>query len=749
MRRSPALLLSFGLVFLPGWGQRPLRGQGMLEEVTQLRFQGNHQFPDKVLANAIITRETECRSTVLLPFCWVGAEFSKDPYYFHPREFVRDLARIRLFYYQRGYREVVVDTIVARPSEQEVKITFRIQEGNPVRVVEMGYTGLEEVSDSSILEDLPVRVGDPLNALVLEASRDSLTTRLRDRGFAHADVLLNYRIPRESPLEAQVTFDLYPGPETRLGTISVVGNSMVSETVVRRMLPFREGRLFDAEALLEGQRNLYNLDIFTRANVIPDLNNQPDSVIPLRVEVAEGDMHRVRAGAGFSGADCVNTEARWVSRNFFGGARRLQVTGRVSHLLTPFLQESFCKQAGTGAYGELNWLLSADFNQPWLFSPRNSWSASIFGERQSLPDIFIRQALGVSLAVSHTFTVATPITFSFRPQLSSLDAADVFLCSNYLVCTPEDIRILQDPNWISPLGVRLSQDRRNQVLSPTRGYAAFVDLEYASGWTGSDFGYLRGLGEGSWYKQAPSGWIFATRIRGGWVRSGAFHGPLSPGASGDIVHPEKRLYAGGSNSVRGFAQNRLGPKVLYLQGVEALLDPQNGVGSEICTPEEINDLTCDAGFLPDDDFAARPTGGTSMLEGSVELRFPFLGQLWEGATFLDFGQVWEEDLGVDLRDLEFTPGLGIRYFSPIGPIRVDLAYRFSGGEDLQVVTSKVRPFDPARGDLERDRLVVSTGPLDWVADDDLALLTPKVLWGNYGPWSLRRFQLHLSIGQAF
>ena len=138
-----------------------------------------------------------------------------------------------------------------------------------------------------------------------------------------------------------------------------------------------------------------------------------------------------------------------------------------------------------------------------------------------------------------------------------------------------------------------------------------------------------------------------------------------------------------------------------------------------------------------------------MLEGSVELRFPFLGQLWEGATFLDFGQVWEEDLGVDLRDLEFTPGLGIRYFSPIGPIRVDLAYRFSGGEDLQVVTSKVRPFDPARGDLERDRLVVSTGPLDWVADDDLALLTPKVLWGNYGPWSLRRFQLHLSIGQAF
>ena len=104
----------------------------------------------------------------------------------------------------------------------------------------------------------------------MEASRDTLTTRLRDRGFAHADVLLNYSIARETPLEARVTFDLYPGPATRLGPVSVVGNITVSETVVRRMLPFREGDLFSAEELLTGQRNLYNLDIFRRANIVPD-----------------------------------------------------------------------------------------------------------------------------------------------------------------------------------------------------------------------------------------------------------------------------------------------------------------------------------------------------------------------------------------------------------------------------------------------------------------------------------------------
>ena len=745
MKGASSLLLAVGLVLAPIRGPAPVHGQGIQEEVTGLRFEGNRIFPDEVLANSILTRATECRSFILSAFCWAGAEFSKDPYFFYPREFGRDQTRIRLFYYQRGYREASVDTVLVRALEGQVKITFQIQEGNPVRVVELGFTGLDEIPDSAIVEDLPIRVGEPLNALMLEASRDSLTSRLRNLGFAHADVLLNYSIPRESPLAASVTFDLFPGPEARFGPISVVGNRMVSETVVRRMVPFREGRLFNAEALLAGQRNLYNLDIFTRANVVPDLTHQPASIVPLRVEVAEGDVHRIRAGAGFSGAECVNTEARWASRNFFGGARRLQVTGRVSNLLTPFLENSLCKFAGNGDYAQLNWLLSADFTQPWLFSPRNSLSGGIFAERQSLPDIFIRQALGVNLAVSHTFSVGTPISFSFRPQLSSLDAAGVFLCSNYLVCTLEDIKILQDANWLSPLGVRLSQDRRNQVLSPTRGHAALLDLEYGATWTGSDFGYVRALAEGSWYKQGRSRWVVAARLRGGWVSSGAFQGALSPGASGEIIHPEKRLYAGGSNSVRGFGQNRLGPKVLYVQNVEKLLVTEEGAESAVCTPEEINDLSCDAGFLPDDAFATRPTGGTSLLEGSMEFRFPVTSQLWEGAAFLDFGQVWEEDLGVDLRDLELTPGLGIRYLSPIGPIRVDLAYRFNAGERLQVVTSQVRPYEGPPRDRPEDKLA----GLEWVPSDELALLSPLVLWGDYGAWSLRRFQLHLSIGQAF
>jgi outer membrane protein assembly factor BamA len=143
--------------------------------------------------------------------------------------------------------------------------------------------------------------------------------------------------------------------------------------------------------------------------------------------------------------------------------------------------------------------------------------------------------------------------------------------------------------------------------------------------------------------------------------------------------------------------------------------------------------TCDASGLRDRKFLPRPKGGTRLLEGSVEMRFPLGGVFWEGATFLDFGQVWDEDTTPRLDDLEFTPGFGVRYFSPIGPIRVDLGYRFQGGDYLRVVAN----------DIELDEG-------EWVPTGDLILLDKPVLWGEeLGRWTLKRFQLHLSIGQAF
>jgi len=740
--RLPLAMLT-GLLGLSLVVQEPLSGQIGLQEVTSVRFEGNREFPDEALSRAIITRETECRSI----FCMAGADFSLDPYFLNERVLVEDFVRIHLFYIQNGFREVVVDTLISHTEEGEVEITFQIQEGDPIRIVEINFPGVEALPDSSVLEGLPIHPTEPLSLHSLDATRDTLETRLKNQGYAHAEVFLDYFVPRETPYAAQVTFDIDPGPLTRFGPVTVRfvesqgREPSVDEAVVLRMLPFREGDLYQEDLKFAAQRSLYNLDIFRNVGFDTTTASRDEEDLPLTVVVEEGDVHRVRTGGGFSTAECFDFEASWSSRNFIGGARRLQVTGRLANVFAPFLERTLCPtEEGSEEYRDLIGSISVDFTQPWFYSPRNSISARLFAERQSYPGVFVREALGMSLGFTRILAPSTFLGLSYRPQLSRLKLTDVLFCSAYLICSQAETEILREENFLSPVGISFSRDRRDQVLSPTQGYSFAVDFEHARKWTGSEFGYSRMLSEITWHTRPDDRLVVGAHLRGGWVGSEGFESFGEGGLSGDVLHPEKRLFAGGANSVRGFPQNRLGPRVLFLEDPDQLVLPrQRGEDllPPLCTLNEVEDLSCDAGLLADGKFLPRPKGGTRLLEGSVEVRFPFAGPLWEGASFLDFGQVWDEEVSPALADLELTPGFGVRYFSPIGPIRVDVGYRFGGGEKLPVVTKKI---------LLRPEEV----PSFVFSEDDLVVLGNPVLWGDeLDRWTLRRFQLHLSIGQAF
>lgn len=727
----------------------PLAGQARPTnppEITRLDFQGNESFSDGSLARAIVTRQTECRSFLYQPLCWAGSEWAQDPAYLDRRTLGRDRVRIQLFYYQRGFREASVDTAVAGGSESDVRVTFLVDEGRPVRVDSLAVLGLEELADSGAVLDLPLEKGDPLSSVLMDATRDTLRTRLRNRGYAHADVLRSYFVPRDDPYAARVTFDAYTGPRARIGPLTVTGNQEVSSSVVRRLVPFQEGDLYRQDLIYDAQRSLYNLDIFRHAEIRADLEHLPDSVVPLQVQVNEADVHRVRTGVGWNNGDCVNAESRWASRNFGGGARRLQLRGRLSNIFAPSLHRTVCNESGAGEFGELNWLLAADFSQPWVFSARNSLNTGIFAERQSLKDVFVREAVGLNVALTRSLGGNTSISLGFRPELSSLTAAEIFFCTSFLICDPDDIDVLESPNWLSPVILSFSRDRSNGVLNPTRGYTVQVELEHSSELTGADFGYNRAVAEANWYTEVTERWVTAARVRGGWISPQDFGDLLGDDGGVAVVHPQKRFFAGGSNSVRGFAQNQLGPRVLSIPLQSLLRDGQDGAA---CTAAEVQELSCDAGALADGRFTPRPIGGSQLLEANVEFRFPLGGARSEGAVFLDVGQLWPEPGDVRLDDFQMTPGLGVRYATPIGPVRVDVGYRLRSGEQLRVVTSQVRPFDPARDD-EDDRLRGPDGErIEYVSADELALLEPRVTFEDDAPWSLGRFQLHFSIGQAF
>lgn len=738
------LALASLLPAAPAEGQTPAR-----PEILELRFEGNESVTDRTLRNAIVTRRTECRSFVLAPLCLAGADFAIDRWYLNPRTFAQDYLRVWGFYYMRGYREVQVDTVIDRRTETSVDVTFRIDEGRPILVSELEVAGLTDEELRREIEDgLPIGAGEPLNLRRLDVTRDTLTQRMRNRGYAHADVLRNIDIDLET-YQAEVEFDVYAGPRAILGEIAIVGHESVDESVIGRMLPFEEGDAYSQEQIFEGQRNLYNLDIFRHAAIEQDLEHVPDSVVPLEVQVNEGNTHRVRTGGGWNTAECFITEGRWVSRNFRGGARRLVLRSRLSNLGTHQLEDSICRGAGSGAYGDVNWSISTDFTQPWIFSPRNSFSASIYAERQSLPDVFVRQAFGVNLDLSRNLGWGTAGTLFYRPQLAELDAAEIFFCTTFLVCDPREIDILQSSSRLAPAGLSLSRDRTDRAFSPRDGYTFVLDVEHASRATGSQFDYERAVSEAKGFVSIGDA-VIAARLRGGWLNAREFRGL---GGSGDesaprVAHPEKRFYAGGANSVRGYAQNQLGPRVVSVE-LSELLFPVGDREAAICRPEDVADLSCDPEALDGSRFFSRPTGGNNLVEGSVEVRFPLLEPLLGGAAFLDFGQVWGGSAQATLSDIRLTPGVGLRYSTPIGPVRMDLAYRPRRSERLPVITSSIRPFDPER-DRADDRIRGPDGePIDWVALDELALLEPRFPISEDEGFSWGRVQLHFSIGQAF
>ncbi|MDP2957436.1 MAG: BamA/TamA family outer membrane protein [Longimicrobiales bacterium] len=742
-RAAPTLGLLLALA--AGTAPGEALAQAGRPEVVEVRFRGNEAFPSDSLARAIVTRQSECRSAVFQPFCWGGADFAMRRAYLPRQEFLLDPIRLKVWYQQRGYREANIDTETNVRQGGEVSVTFLVEEGQPVRVDSLEFVATGGIAISDLTGDLPLRVGDPLSTIALDATRDTLALRLSNQGYARAEVLRSFRIGRADPYAAVVTFDMAAGPLSRYGHLSVEGIENLSESTVLRTVQFREGDLYRGNQLQEAQARLFGLEIIGSASVVPDYVSGPDSVVPVAVRIQEGDPRRVRAGAGWTTSECLGVEAQWVHRDFLGGGRRLQVRGRISNILAQNFQDLLCPQGGSGPFASLNWLASVDLTQPWIFSTRNSFQASLFGERQSLPDVFVREAVGLSVSLTRNIGARTLFTLSYRPELSRLDAAEILFCTSFLVCTPEDISVLQGANWLAPVGLTYSRNVTNNLINPSRGYRLLADVEYADRWTGSNFTYTRIQGDLARFVRVTSRSVLAGRLRVGWVSAGAFEELIRPDSDVDIVHPQKRFYAGGANSVRGYPQSRLGPRVLTTD-VENLLQPADAGGAG-CAPEAILGLTCDASPLGDGGFQARPTGGTTVIEGSLEARIP-LTATFQGALFTDVGQVWNAAGDLDLSSLRMTPGFGIRYLSPIGPLRFDLAYRFSGGESLAVVTNGVRPFAPATDDPD-DRLQVAGGPIPWVATRALAALGPRVLYDDSPASSLRRWQLHISIGQAF
>lgn len=767
----------------------PPVGRGPL--ITRVELRGVKHVDQKELIAGIVTRASECRTFLYTPICWL----TKSDRFYQQRfldalELRRDVLRLRLYYWLRGYRDAQVTTNTT-PSGGGVRVRFDIVEGPPTIVDRIGVRGVDSiVPRRTVLRVLQLKEKSPLNLLLLDSSAVLLRNELWQRGYADAVIDLDTGRVSDAANHGPVALLVEHGVKNTVKAIEIEGNSQISERTIRHLLTFKPGDLFRRSDILESQRNLYLSGMFAEvdmtspappgdsartlaadttrrapndslagdttlsdsarfrarraARIREALTRDTSKVIHLRV--AEAKLQRLDLTTGFSTADFAQFEATFTRYNFLGAGRRATLRGTLANIGAPQLSGNGpfydVANATTGstrnAFLSPTWATSLDFTQPWFLSPRNQLGASIFAHRRTIPGIAIDQGRGATIAFTREHGQRVSSTLGYTYEASTVDASDVYFCVTFGVCVSNAISAVSRGNPIAPIALTTIIDRSNDALSPSDGYRARVELEHASRATLSDFHYNRAAFTGTRYLRITNRNVLAGRVRLGWVQSlgGTAEALGLPGGSAsDVIHPQKRFFAGGSQSVRGFGENQLGPRVLTVDP-EKLTKPSGSTPAP-CTAAELRDGSCNPNnsLLTANDFAPQPLGGTSLAEGSIEFRFPlrFYDGL-SGAVFVDGALIGTDRFTSILGATgAITPGFGIRLATPVGPVRLDLGVRPTLSEKLPVIT----------------QVTDSLGSAQLVTLKTARTYDPVNATGNILRQILGRLTLHLSVGPAF
>ena len=545
--------------------------------------------------------------------------------YFSREQFEADLKRIVAFYTDRGYPDARVTSFDAKlnPSQTKVSIDITIAEGEPIRVERVLFEGFEPLPEQhrrSLETSLPLKAGKPLDRALLQASREAAIDELKDHGFPYAAVRLGEE-PGSSERQRVIALSAEPGPVTNFGRVEINGNLSVSDNVVRRQLTFRSGQLFRQSALQDSQRKLYSEELFEFANVEPVKSGDGTPTdIPVRVTLTEGKHRKINFGVGYGTEERGRVDVDWRHVNFLGGARAAGVHARYSSL----------------ARG-----VRVNFTEPYLRSPRYSLGLSAQTWQSNEPT-FTLLTQGGQATVTRQFRRTGGPVLASRPAMSlSLGYAREHESYEIFPAALEDlsqrdelIALRLDPRTGTGQGTRSAlfvdggRNTTDNLLDAKKGYVASVHLEQAGRWLGGTYDYYELTTEGRFYQSIASRVVIAVQARAGSIDA---FGPQET-----RVPFFKRYFLGGATSLRGWGRFEVSP--LSTSGLTI--------------------------------------GGGSFTNFSTELRAPLWGNLG-GVIFLDGGNVWTNPWDFNLNDMRYDVGPGLRYNTPIGPIRFDIGYQLN------------------------------------------------------------------------
>jgi len=598
---------------------------------------------------------------------------------YNPVEVNRASDKLKDFYEQEGYFEVAITPDVEKLADGDVTITFRIAEGRQISIDQIVIEGAQGLTPKEIKRVIETQEREyfvlrgTVQRQKLDEDVDRIIQLYNDNGFIQARVeKADIEVDRKEA-RATIRIVVVEGPQFKVGGVDVTGNSVLPQEEIRKRIEMKSGDVFSRSKLREsvkGITDLYSAIGRASADVTPTTSQDtPARVINLVFEIQEGPetyVERINISGNtrseekilrreipmaegdlFTSQKLARAKQRLTNLNYFYKVETKTVPGSskdkiivnidVTEKPTGLFSIGGGYSSQDGVLGTLDlsqrnflgkgWEVylrlrggqnlqtgTIGFTEPWLFDRPLSAGFDIYNTRRVLPDYNVN-SLGGNLRLGHPFGEYSRWNAIYRVSQDKI--------SNVNPLGSPELLSQEGTHLTSLIGLSVSRDSRDSVFDPTRGSSQSLGFDFAGVGFGEQF--IRTLLNATYFQPLP--WlnnVISFRLMAGY----------SLGWHKDPVPLFERFYMGGSNSLRQFKSFQVSPK---------------------------------------DDSGTR-IGGNSELLTSVEYHIPLIFGL-KAAFFSDIGQVWGPDIAqgtkIDLSDLRYGIGAGLRWVSPFGPIRVD------------------------------------------------------------------------------
>ena len=504
--------------------------------------------------------------------------------------------------YSQARYDGVVDIVIAGTAlddlppdadfnSEPVAVTVTIDPGVVFTLGDIALRG--DAADLSPAEFGLIRGGDARSDAVLKAQAE-IVRKLQSEGRPLAEVTGSDIVADHDTATLAVTLDVEAGPVAGFGPTTVSGTETMDPGFTAYIAGLRQGKTYSPKEMDEARDRLLALGVFSSVTVREGDGLDANGNIPILVEVSERKLRYYGVGATVSSTEGLGVEGYWGHRNLFGHAETLRIEGSIGRI------------GDTYNIGQLNYNAAILFEKPGVIGPDSKFfaNAKTVYEHPDAYDRFSTQATaGLAYQLSRTQSVSAELSIDYE------DVEDYY--------NPDGKRYL-----LASLPLQYVLDTRDDKLDPKTGFRVLAFAEPTHDFLGGST-FVKLKGEVSAYQALDDAGKFVLAGRGA---VGSIFG-----AEIENIPADRRFYAGGGGSVRGYPYQGIGPKA------------------------------------PD----GQPTGGRSLVETSVEVRIQVREKI-AIVPFIDGGSVSTNELP-DFANFAFGAGIGLRYLTPFGPLRIDAA----------------------------------------------------------------------------